>query len=486
MTLRAKALSGFRWTASVRLASQAISWMVTLLVVRILTPADYGLLAMATAFIFFFQMFAELGLGVALVQKPDLSEEMMKQAFGIVLAINVGLAFILVLAAPLIAAFYGEPRVTLLIRVLSLQFLLGALNVLPGVQLIRKMEYRNRSLLDLAETILASITTLGVAWSGGGVWSLVAGSFVGQILHTIGMNWLSPFPHLPSFSLKGMRSLLTFGGNMTLAGVVGMFCAQSDTFIGARILGNELYGFYSVGVNLASLPSQKINGLINGVAFPAFSSIQNDLGKVSQNVLLGIRVLACFAFPVLWGMSSIAPEIVEVILGPKWMTSILPLQVLSLVVPLRIFSNFLATATQGLGRTDLTLRNTFRALFIGPPLLFVGTSMGGLTGLTLVSLIIAPAVYLPFYVSCVSVLGLRPRQFFQALSSSMAAGAIMYGAVFAVRHLVGDGMNGAIRMCVLIAVGALTYCVASFAIDRKGALQVLDVLRSIVVTKRSG
>lgn len=485
MTLRAKALSGFRWTASVRLASQAISWAITLLVVRILTPADYGLLAMASAFILFFQMFAELGLGPALVQRAELSQAMMKQAFGIVLTINLGLALILILAAPLIAAFYSEPRVTLLIRILALQFILASLNVIPRVQLMRKMEYRNRSLLDLVEAIVASFTTLGVAWAGGGVWSLVAGSFVGQILHTIGINWLSPFPHLPSFSLKGMSSLLGFGGNMTLAGVIGMFCAQSDTFIGARILGNELYGFYSVGVNLASLPSQKLNGLVNGVAFPAFSSIQNDLAKVSQYVLLGIRVLACFAFPVLWGMSSIALEIVEVILGPKWMTSILPLQVLALVVPLRIFANFVGTATQGLGRTDLTLRNTLRALVVGPPLLFIGTSMGGLTGLSLVSLIIAPVVYLPFYVSCAPVLGLRPRQFFQALSSSAGAAVIMYGAVFAARHMIGDGIPGAVRMCILIAVGALTYCASSFVIDRKGALQVLDVLRSIVVTKRA-
>lgn len=485
MTLRAKALSGFRWTASARLASQGISWAITLLVVRILTPADYGLLAMATAFILFFQMFAELGLGPALVQKADLNVGVMRQAFGIVLVINVGLALILVLVAPLIAAFYGEPRVTLLIRILSLQFLIAALNVMPSVQLMRQMEYRNRSLLDLAQTILSSITTLAIAWSGGGVWSLVAGSFVGQILHTIGLNWLSPFRHLPSFSLKGMRSLLTFGGNMTLAGMIGMFCAQSDTFIGARILGNELYGFYSVGVNLASLPSQKLNGLVNGVAFPAFSSIQNDLAKVAHNVLLGVRVLASFAFPALWGMSSIAPEMVEVILGPKWMMSIVPLQALALVVPLRIIANFVGTATQGLGRTDLTLRNTLRALVVGPPMLFVGTSLGGLNGLSLVSLIIAPTVYIPFYVSCAPVLGLRAGQFFRALSSSAGAAAIMYGAVFAMRYAIGDGLNGVSRMVVLIGVGALTYLVSSFALDRKGAFQVLGVLSSIVGAKRA-
>lgn len=485
MSTRLKVFSGFRWTASARLASQVVSWAITLLVVRILTPADYGLLAMATAFLFFLQTFSELGLGSALVQKAELDGKLLRQAFGVILIVNFSLASLLALAAPLIAGFYGEPRVTLIVQVLSLQFVLSAFSVIPNVQLLRRMEFRNRSLLELSGTILSSICTLALALSGAGVWSLVIGSFVGQIWNTVGINVLSPFFQRPDFSLKGMRSLLSFGGNMTIAAVFGVFFQQSDTLIGARMLGNEIFGYYSVGGNLAAMPAQKISGLINGVAFPAFSSIQSDINKVGQAVLLGIRVLGFFAFPIMWGMSSIAPEIVEVVLGPKWSLSIVPLQLLTLIVPLRIFGNFVAMAVQGMGRADILLRNATWAALVGPSLLFCGVSLAGLNGLSMAWLAISPTVFISSLHRSLPAVGLLKKQLFSALSMSAGAGAFMYAAVASTRHYFASDLSGITRMCVLIAVGALAYCTVSLGLNRKGAAEVLDIVLSVARPKRA-
>ena len=148
MSLRSQALSGFRWTVSVRLLSQLVTWVITLAVIRLLAPADYGLLAMATVFVAFLTMFSELGLGAAIVQKAEVDEKLLKRAFGLILIVHFSLAALLALAAPLIAAFYTEPRVIPILRVLSLQFLLAAFAVIPDAQLQRRMEFRNRSLLD--------------------------------------------------------------------------------------------------------------------------------------------------------------------------------------------------------------------------------------------------------------------------------------------------------------------------------------------------
>src|SRR5665647_184336 len=135
MNLRSQALSGLRWTASVRLVSQVITWAITLVVIRLLTPADYGLLAMATVFVSFLAMFSELGLGAALVQKADVDDELLKRAFGVILVIHFSLAALLMLSAPLIGDFYNEPRVVPVIRVLSLQFVLAGFSVIPDAQL---------------------------------------------------------------------------------------------------------------------------------------------------------------------------------------------------------------------------------------------------------------------------------------------------------------------------------------------------------------
>ena len=452
--------------------------------IRLLTPADYGLLAMATVFVTFVAIFSEVGLGAAVVQKADVDERLLRRVFGVILVIHFSLAALLALAAPLIADFYGEPRVVPVIRVLSLQFILAAFAVVPDAQLQRRMEFRNRSLLDLSGAIVGSFTTLTMAFAGAGVWALVAGSLLSQTWKTIGINWLSPFLHWPDFSVKGMRSLLTFGWHLTAAGVFGMFAAQIDIIICAKVLGNEILGFYSVAVHLASLPSQKISALVNQVAFPAFSNMQHDVRKVGENVLLGIRILSFFAFPVSWGMSSIAPEIVEVVLGPKWTLSAVPLQVLALIIPLRVAWGFVGIAVQGMGRSDIVLRNTIWAAVVAPPLLFVGAYSGGLIGLSLAWLVASPILLITAAMRSTPVVGLRSRQIFAAMLPTVGAGIIMYGAVIAARYTLADWQPEALRMCVLIVVGALAYCAASIGLNRKGTHEVLEMLRSIATTKR--
>ena len=485
MSLRSQALSGLRWTATARLASQAISWAITLVVIRLLTPGDYGLLAMATVFVALLSMFSEFGLGAAVVQQANIDEHLLRRVFGVILVIHFSLAILLALAAPLIAEFYGEPRVVPVVRVLSLQFVLAAFAVVPDAQLQRRMEFRTRSLLDLSGAIVNSFTTLAMALAGAGVWALVAGSLLGQAWKTVGINWLSPFLHLPEFSVKGMRPLITFGGHITAAGVLGMLFAQMDTIICAKMLGNEILGLYSVAVQLASLPTQKISGLVNQIAFPVFSNMQHDVRKVGKNVLSGIRILSFFAFPVSWGISSIAPEIVEVILGPKWTPAAFPLQVLALIIPLRMTGGFTLIAVQGLGRSDIALRNTVWAVLVGPPIFFVGAYLGGLTGLSLAWLVVSPSLWFFAVMRSTPAIDLRSGQVIVAMMPAASASLIMYGAVTATRHTLEAGLGGVLRLGVLIAVGAIAYFAMSIGTNRNGTREVLEMIRSIATTKRA-
>lgn len=468
-----------------RLVSQVITWAITLIVIRLLSPADYGLLAMAAVFVSFLSMFSEFGLGAAVVQQAEVDQRLLKRVFGVILVIHFALAALLVLAAPLIATFYAEPRVIPVIRVLSLQFVLAAFAVIPDAQLQRRMEFRNRSLLDLSGAIIASVTTLAMAWAGAGVWALVTGSILSQAWKTIGINWLSPFRHWPDFSVKGMRSLLRFGGHISVAQVFWMAFSQVDMLICAKLLGKEVLGFYSVAMHLASLPGQRISGLVNQVAFPTFSRMQNDLHKVGTNVLSGTRILSVFAFPVLWGMSSIAPEIVEVILGTKWAPSVVPLQVLALVIPLRIVGNFVQVALQGIGRSDIVLRNAIWASLIAPPAFFIGANWGGLSGLSLAWLFVSPLVIIQGMTRGLPALGLQLGDLAISLMPAAGAGLVMYGVVYATRHylsLVEQG--GVLRLCILVGVGALAYCTASFGLNRKGMQEVREMMRDIVTTWR--
>lgn len=485
MTFRAQLLSGFRWTAGARFAAQIGTWAVTLVVIRILSPSDYGLLAMATLFIAFLSMFGEFGLGSALVQQPEVDEATLQRVFGIVLLVHLALAVLLVLGAPLIAAFFSEPRVVPVVRVLSLQFIVAAFVVVPDALLQREMKFKGRSLIELGAVLTGSAATLFLALAGYGVWALVAGTLVAQLLKAIGLNVLVPYLRWPRFSLQGLRPLLRFGGYTTLLQLLWALYVQVDVLIGARLLGKEALGFYSVALHLASLPIQRLSGIVNQIAFPAFARLQDDLARVGAHVLAATRVLSVVAFPVLWGISSIAPEIADVILGPKWQSAALPLQVLGLVMPLRVVAYFVPNAIQGIGRTDILLVNSLWGLAVAPPLLFLGAYHWGLAGLSLAWLVASPLLFLQAMSRTLPAIGLRIAELLRAMAPAAGAGLVMYGTVAGARQILPVELGGFIQLAMLIIIGALAYTIASLLVNRKGIDEALALINGIVRWKRA-
>jgi teichuronic acid exporter len=304
-----------------------------------------------------------------------------------------------------------------------------------------------------------------------------------QVLRTIGLNWLSPFLHWPEFSVQGMRTLLRFGGQLTAIQILWLFSSQVDMMICGRWLGKEAAGFYSVAMHIASLPTQRVLSIINQVAFPTFSRMQDNVRKIAENLLLGIRLLSFFAFPLMWGMSSIAQELVEVILGPKWAPSAIPLQVLGLIMPLRMISNFIPQAVQAMGRSDILLHNSIFAAVVLPIAFLVGVNWG-LLGVSLTWLVASPLLFTQAMFRILPALGLRMSQLLMTISPAFGAAVVMYIAVTATRYFLTDGQGLVLRLCVLIMVGALTYCAVSFGLNRKGTSEVLEILRSILIPKR--
>lgn len=488
MTIHAQVMTGLRWTLGARLMAQLITWAITLVVIRILTPSDYGLLAMASIFISFLSMFSEFGLGSAVIQKAAIDDATLRRVFGLVLVIHFTMAALLILGAPMIAGFFGEERLVAIIRVLALQFLVVVFAVIPDALLQRRMHFRGRALFDLSAAVIGSVITLALAVAGHGVWSLVVSALISQTWKTIGVNALAPYFHRPDFSLKGMRSLIRFGGHVTASQVLWAVIVQVDVLIGGKWLGKEALGFYSVAMHLASLPIQRISGIINQVAFPAFARIQHDIGKVGTNLLLGTRLLSFVAFPILWGVSSIAPEIVNVLLGPKWGPAILPLQILALIMPVRMITNFGINAMQGLGRSDIIMRNAIFASLVTPIAFFVGVTWWGLLGLTIAWLVASPLSFLQGMTRSMHALNLGLGRLVAAMAPSASAGLLMYATVSLTRWLLPDGISGIVRMCLLILSGAITYVGASAILNRGGMREVIGTIRSLTTigTSRSG
>lgn len=484
MTLRTQVFSALRWTAGARALSQVLTWVITLAVIRLLTPGDYGLLAMAGIFLGLMVTFADAGMGPVLVQRSELGERTLKQVFGVVLVIYFTLACLLVLTAPLIARFFDEPRLVPVIRVLSLQLVLGAFAVIPDAVLQRSFQFRNRSLLDLGTAVVGSLTTLTLALAGTGVWALILGTLTAQALRTIGVNLLTRSLTWPEFSLSGARWLLKVGSQTSTSGVIWFLLVQADIFIAGKWLGKEALGAYSVAMHLASLPNQRISSLIGQVAFPAFSRIQHDIAKVASHTLFGVRALSIFSFPVFWGLSGLAPELVRVLLGPKWGDSILPLQMLSLVMPLRTVNTFVPNAIQGLGRFDVILKNVLVSFVIFVTAFVVGAQWG-LVGLCTAWLVSTPFAFFITMKRNMEVLMIPMQSLLYSMAKPACFAFIMSLVIFTCQKTIFASIPDLPKLALGIVTGLLAYTAMTLALNKEGLNELLGLLRELGNRRRS-
>jgi O-antigen/teichoic acid export membrane protein len=477
VSLRQQVLSGLFWTGGGRLLGQIVNWSITLVVIRLLSPADYGLLAMATLFLSFLLMFAEAGLGPALVQARELDETMLRSTLGAVIVIDCALFLILVAAAPVIAGFFEEPRLVSIIRVLAVQILLSMFGTIPTAMLSRALDFKRPSIVGLASSVLGSLTTLALALAGYGVWALVVGNLAAQVCSVAALNALSPFARWPDFSMKGARTLIDFGWRVTTGRTLWFLYSQADIVIAGKLLGKELLGVYSVSMHLASLPVQKVSSILNQVAFPAFASLRENRAAVAANLLKTIRLVGFVGFPITWGLASVSQEAVHVLLGEKWEGATVPLRLIALVMPFRILSTLLPSATDGIGRADVAMTNVFVACLVMPLAFFIGCQWG-IVGLSIAWVVAYPLVVLQNVHRTAQAIDMSMGSVWSAAARPLAASAMIYAGVTALRTALPPALPEATKLSVLISCGFVIYIAVSWVVNRSGIAELRDLIRA--------
>jgi len=273
-----------------------------------------------------------------------------------------------------------------------------------------------------------------------------------------------------------LGKLFAFGGYVALSKFLMFLYLSADTAIGGRVLGKEQIGYYSVGMNLASLPLLRITVMLNEIAFPAFARLQDERERVGDILLQSVRLLSMFAFPVFWGIAAVAPEIVNVFLGAKWAPAILPLQLLSLVMPVRMIGQLMSPTLQGVGKVKLVVLNQLFACLVMIAAFLVGVQFG-IVGLSLAWVIAFPVIFLVNLTTWLPVVRLRATQLLGAMGRSALAGVGMIAAVAGLRS--AAGLDGPYALLLLVLVGAASYVALSLAINR-------DALRGVLLLFRRG
>lgn len=443
---------------------------------RLLAPDDYGLIAMATLFSGLFAVVAEIGMGSSIIQSKDVSSTQIRQVYGVVILSNLAIFLLLALViAPLATLFFAEPRVESVIRVVALQFIPAIFTVIPSAMLDRDMEYRGRAAVDFTSTLGGALITLALAYRGYGAFALAWGPVVAGSLRVIGLNWIKPYRELPSFDFSGVGHMLRFGRDVAANRLVYYFYSQADAFIVGKLLGKYDLGLYSVSMNLASMPASRLAVTIDQVAFPALSKVKREGGDVSQYVLGSLRCVSLLSFPVMWGMSSVAPGLVDVLLGENWIAATTALTLLCLVMPLRVLGPILHASLQSVGKANVSFKNTYTTA-IAMCIAFIVGCQFGLTGLAVAWVVAFPLSFILTIFRAAPHLGLTLAGMLLALYRPMLVSGIMYGAVAGVRQSVT--LPALHSLLILIAVGVVTYVIFSLVLNREGVNEALRLLRS--------
>jgi len=472
--LKGRVVSGLRWQAAAKLGSQLISWGATLVVMRLLAPADYGLMAMTMILVGLTSLVAEMGLGAALVRSPEVTVAQQRAVFGLALLVNTGLYLALLALAPLSVALFSEPKLWALTAAMGLQLPLAALCVVPESMARRELRFKQLSVVEIVQQVGAAATTLACAWAGLGVWALVAGHLAATLIKTLLLLRFGTV--MPRFALRGQRELATFGGALTANRLVWFAYTQADVFIAGKLLGPQLTGAYAAAVNLANMPMQKLMGISNQVAYSAFSRLQGDPKALAQGVLGSLRITATIGIGLLWGVGATAPDLIPLLLGPQWQLAVVPLQLVAAVVPLRLVQTTLSTATIAAGHVGTDLRNNLVGLAVLAPAFATGATWGGVNGLALAWLLGFPLVFAMAVKRITGKLGLGLRQVLRQLLEPVAAGAAMWGSIEFVSRMLTGLVPGPLSLAVQVAVGGLVYVAVVALIDRP----TLRELRSFV------
>lgn len=464
-----------QWMAMAKGLSQVVAWAITLVVIRILSPADYGLFAMATVLVLLAEMLKEMGLGSALVQAKNLTDHQLRQVFTLILMVNAFLYLTILSAVPLIAGFFREDALELLIPVAALQFPTMALETIPEAMLSRRMNFRSKALIAMSGAFTNSIVTLTCALNGMGVWSLIFGGLSATLMRLTLYAITSRIVYMPTLDFKGVGKMASFGGYVTFSRFLIMLLIQSGFFIVGRMLGKEALGIYTVAYQLATLPMQKVSGMLNEIGLAAFSKIQDERAQYAANYSRAMSILAFVAFPVFWGMAGVADSMTLVVLGDKWGDVVFPLQAIALITPLQMIFNTTMPALLGMGRADTFLGNLI-ILNIFMPIAYYFGSLQGVDGVAFGWLLLYPPLFAITQIRTSRQLGVRAVDLVLASRNAVLSAFLMLLIVLATDWLLDRVIPDIARLALLVGLGILVYFLASMRFNRER----LDDIRALV------
>lgn len=354
-SLKDKTVKGGIWSAIDYIARYGISFVVGIILARLLTPDDYGLIGIITIFISLFNYIVDGGLGAALIRKLDADDDDYSTLFFANLVISIFLSLLLIVSAPLVSVFFEREQLTIITRVMSIIIILDSLTIVQKVRLTKRIDFRTQAKVAVSSSLISGSLGVAMAYLGLGVWALVgqqiSSYFFNSLFLWVNGKWMPNFV----FRFDRFKEMWAFGWKLLVSSIIGSLWDNLYSVIIAKNYSTVTLGHYSRANQFATLCPSTINSVIQRVSYPVLCSFQNDYIQLKQAYSRIIRVAMLPSFVLALGLAACADSFIVVLIGDKWIPCIPYLQILCFSLMLYPLHALNINVLQVVGRSDLTL-----------------------------------------------------------------------------------------------------------------------------------
>lgn len=464
------------WTAAAKWSSQLVSWAALMVVARLLSPADFGLVGMTAVFTGLIATLAESGMGTAVITLRELDERQVQQINGAAVLFSIMAALVSWAMAWPVAGFYGKPEVAAILAVSAVGFVLTGFGSIPGALLERDLKFRTLAGIEAVQALVQSLTTMGLALSGAGYWALVAGRVAGGVVAAA--LYCLRRPCRLRWPSRAVTNALKLGGTVLAGRVAGYSYSSSDFLVAGRVFGAAALGYYSLAWNFANLPTEKVSAMVLSVTGSFFSALQHDRGELKRYLLLLTGALALLLFPIAAGMGVTAPEIIEVVFGARWLPATVPLQLLAIYGVTRSILTLLPPVLNVTGSAAVNTWTNIVCLAVLPASFWLAAQRS-IDAVALVWVVVYPICALPLYQWAAGNLRMSFGEYFREVWPALNGCLVMTAGVYGLRQIVPPCWPAALRLACFVPAGILFYAATLLLFHRTLMLGHMEKLRRL-------
>lgn len=376
MSLKEKTISGLIWSFVDTIAGQGITFVVGIILARLLSPREFGLIGMITIFIAISESFINSGFSSALIRKKNCTDTDFSTVFFFNIAVGILLFFLLFLTSPAISNFFNEPELTAILQVLGVVLIIDSLTLIQRTILTKRIDFKLQAKISVIASIGSGVVAILMAFYGFGVWALVAQRIVKQGINSLFLWLWNRWKPILVFSKKSFKELFGFGSKLLLSGLIDTIYRNIYYLIIGKFFSAQELGFYTKAEEFNRLPSQNLNSIIGRVTYPVLSTLQDDIPRLRNNYKKLIRSVMFVTFILMLGMAAVAEPMIHTLIGAKWDPAIIYLQMLCFVGMMYPLHALNLNMLQVQGRSDLFLRLEVIKKIIAIPIIVIGIFLG--------------------------------------------------------------------------------------------------------------